>query len=168
MKKAKKLSVIVIVFVAIIALIAIAFSSRNRSYSDVVKTFVNASLDSNAKKVASLFPDPAIIYTTGSVYDKDELTEYIEQKFPALFESLESRYMDLSNISYEITAVGDMSESTLAQLKYLHSSVGTEIEEAKILDVELSDGSDSPYHNKTIMISVVKIGRLWYLAEFIW
>lgn len=137
-----------------------------RSYKSLIKTYVDASMAGDAKKLVSLLPEGRIQYMVDSWYDdKDAIIEDLQED---LYDSLSQIKNMLGNnykVSYNILDERDYKGSEFAEFKedYLNE-YDTKISAAKELTIELVVSAKGQESSKEVTFTVIKVGRSWYIS----
>ncbi len=160
--------------IAILAVIAFAVSGffmfSGRSYKSLIKTYVNASMKGDAKKLVSLLPEGRVQAMIDDWYDdKKAIIEDIQEELDDYLAQIENKLGNDYHISYEIVDERDYKGSELAEFKkdYLNE-YNTKISAAKESTVNLTvsaKGKENSEH-ASFTGTAVKIGRSWYISGF--
>lgn len=142
-KKANRFIPIVAIL-SIVAIVALCFFIfTRRSYKSLVKTYVDASMKGDAKKLVSLLPEGRVQYMIDSWYDdKDEIIEDLQEDLDDSLDQVKGILGDDYRVSYNILDERDYEGSEFAEFKedYLND-YNTKISAAKELTVELAVSS---------------------------
>lgn len=154
---------------AVVVVLVLFFIFGGRGPEKTVKQYMKATLKGNAKKIVKLMPKDIV----DEAAEQEDMTkkELIEELDETLDEALE--YMEDYKISYEIDDVDDIKGEELSELKDELKEMGLakkKVKAAKEVEVEVSvrekgASKDEAMTNSTT-VTVVKIGRNWYLAGF--
>lgn len=163
----KKVGMIAVAAVAVVVLILIFALFGGRSYKSTVKQFFNATFDVDGKAIVNLIPDDLISYALEeSGYDEDELDEMIEDIEDEFQDQLSSinRYLgDDWDVSYKILSAENIKGDDLKELKEDYKDIGVKVTAAKDVEMELTIKAGETENSNTITISLIKVGRSWYL-----
>lgn len=165
-KKKKKFLGKFIAFIVLLAVVITGFMLlTSRSYEALVKDYVKATIDEDAKKIISLMPDSLVDYIAKDEYDGDkkEMIYDLEDELADMVGKLEDYGVDLKTISYEILEVEEMDKDEIDDICDKYRRAELKIKEGKELKVELRIPIDGEERTNSIYIDVVKIGRSWYL-----
>lgn len=163
----KKVGVIaaaaIVAFVLILAIVLFG----GRSYKTAVKQFFNATFDVDGKAIVNLIPDDLIDYVLDeSGYDEDELDEMIEDiedEFQDQIDSLKRYLGDDWDVSYKIVSAENIKGEDLNDIKEDYKDIGVKVSAAKDVEMELTVKAGETENSNTITISLIKVGRSWYL-----
>lgn len=149
----------------ILVLALVLFSGR--SYKATVKQFVNATFEADGKALVKLIPKDLMEYALDeSGYDEDELDEMIEDLDDELQDAMDliERYLgDNWKVSYKIIDTEDIKGDDLKDLKKSYKRLGVKISAAKDVEMELTLKTKEDKESNTVTISLIKVGRSWYL-----
>lgn len=162
----KKVGIIAaVVVVALVAVLAIALFG-GRSYKSTVKKYLNASFKADAETIVELIPEEMIDYMLDEYgYDEDEFDEMVEELEEELQDVMDYLGDDVK-FSYEIKSAKDVSDDDLSELQEEYEEVDVEVSAAKTVKVKLKIESDDFDESTTMEISVIKVGRSWYLDVY--
>lgn len=156
--------------IAILVIVAIAtlgfYIFGGRSYKSLVKTYVDASMKGDAKKLVALLPEGRVQYMIDSWYDdEDEIIEDLQKDLDDSLDQVKDILGDDYRVSYNVLDERDYEESEFAEFKedYLND-YNTKISAAKELTVELVVSSKGRESSKNVTFTAVKIGRSWYIS----
>lgn len=156
--------------IAILVIVAIATSGfyifGGRSYKSLVKTYVDASMKGDAKKLVSLLPEGRVQYMIDSWYDdEDAIIEDLQEDLDDSLNQVKDILGDDYKVSYNILDERDYEESEFAEFKedYLND-YNTKISAAKELTVELVVSAKGKESSKNVTFTAVKIGHSWYIS----
>lgn len=166
-KQDKEVGIIAVAAIVAIVLILAVVLFGGRSYKAAVKQFFNATFDVDGQAIVNLIPDDLISYALEeSGYDEDELDEMIEDiedEFQDQLSSI-SRYLgDDWDVSYKILSAENIKGDDLKELKEDYKDIGVKVTAAKDVEMELTIKAGETENSNTITISLIKIGRSWYL-----
>lgn len=165
--KNRKVGMIAVVAVGVIVIIAAIALFGGRSYKATVEKFVDAQFDADAKAIFELIPEEMIDYALEEEgYDDDELDELIEEANENLQDQLDDieRYLGENwEVSYEILSVEDVAGDDLDDLKDDYEDIDIKVSDAKTVEVQLTVKADETESSNSLDVSVIKVGRSWYL-----
>lgn len=163
----KKIGLIAVAAVIAVVLILAIVLFGGRSYKAAVKQFFNATFDVDGKAIVELIPDDLVDYVLDeSGYDEDELDEMIgdiEDEFEDQIASIKRYLGDDWDVSYKIVSTEDIKGNDLKDLKEDYKDIGVKISAAKDVEMELIVKAGETENSNTITISLIKVGRSWYL-----
>lgn len=149
-------------------LVIVVFLFTGRGYKRTVKSFVNAVIDGNVKKVMSLMPDELTDHIIEEEYDGDEddMISDFEDNYSRVIGAIGET--DLSNVSFEIIEAENYTKKEVKELNDDFDDDGIElkIKEAKKVEVMMKikiDGEEK--EGSTLTVHVGRIGRSWYVVE---
>lgn len=165
--KNRKVGMIAVAVVAVIVIALIIALFGGRSYKTTVEKFVNATFEADAEAVFELIPEEMIDYALEEEgYDKDELDELIEETKEDLqdqIDDIERYWGEDWSISYEILNVKDVTGDDLDDLKDDFEDIDIKVSAAKTVEVELTIKAGETEASNSLDISLIKVGRSWYL-----
>lgn len=163
----RKIGVILIVAVTVIAIIATSFTLCGRGYEATIKKFVDAEFDADAETIIKLIPKEMVKYALEeSGYDADERDELVKELKEELQDQLDylNKYLGEDwKITYDILNVEDVTGSDLKTLKEGYKDYDIKVSEAKTVEVQITVKSDETESSNSLDISLIKVGRSWYL-----
>ena len=163
----KKIGLIAVAAVIAVVLVLTIVLFGGRSYKATVKQFFNATFDVDGKAIVKLIPDDLVDYVLDeSGYDEDELDEMIadiEDEFEDQIASIKRYLGDDWDVSYKIISTEDIKGKDLKDLKEDYKDIGVKISAAKDVEMELTIKAGETENSNTITISLIKVGRSWYL-----
>lgn len=163
----RKVGIIAVAVCAIVVVIVLFNLFGGRGYESTVKKYFNATMDGDAKAVINLIPKKVMekeLKNEG--YDEDEMNLFIEEGEKALqdtLDSIESAIGDDWKMSYEIEDDEDITGKDLKEIKEDYEDYDIEISEAKEVEVKVTVKAKDNENSNTTSISLIKIGRSWYL-----
>ena len=158
-------AIIVIVLICAIGIGGLWFFG-GRSYQSLVKTYVDASMNGDAKKLVSLLPEGRIQDMIDSWYDdKDAIIEDLQEDLDDSLSQIKNILGNNYKISYNILDEHDYKGSEFVEFKedYLNE-YDTKISAAKELTVELVVSSKGQERSKEVTFTVIKVGHSWYIS----
>ena len=165
--KNRKVGIIAVVTVAVIVIGIIVALFGGRSYKATVKKFVNAQFDADAEAILELIPKKMVEYALEEEgYDDDELDEFIEEGNEELQDQLDyfEEYLGEDwNVSYEILSVEAVKGDALDDLKDGYGRIDIKVSAVKTLKIEFTIKAGETESSNSLDVSVIKVGRSWYL-----
>ena len=167
-KKRGKLKFVVAGVAILLVIILAVFLFSGRSYEKVVDQYFKAVFSGDAEQIVKLVPEEIWNYALEE-YDGDEeevldsMQRMLEYAYDTLEGYAEDYGVDLSKLSYEIVSENSMSRKDIQEIEDNYDDIDLEIDEGKELEVELSLPEEA--NTGTLTITVVKIGRSWYLYD---
>lgn len=165
--KNRKVGIIAVAVAAVVVVALIIGLFGGRGYKATVEKFVDAQFDADAEAIFELFPEKMIDYILKKEgYDKDELDEFIEEGNEYLQDQLDyiERYLGEDwTVSYEILTVEDVTGDDLDDLKDDYEDLDIKVSAAKTVEIELTIKAGETESSKSLDVSVIKVGRSWYL-----
>lgn len=165
--KYRKVGMIAVAATIVVIVIAVAFLFGGRSYKATVKKFINAQFEADAEAIFKLIPEEMISYVLEEEgYDDDELDELIDKGNEMIQDQLDylERYLGEDwRASYEIMNVEDVTGGDLDDLKDHYKNVDVKVSAAKTIEVQLTVKAGETESSNTLDVSVIKVGRSWYL-----
>lgn len=165
--KNRKVGMIAVAVVAVIVIALIISLFGGRSYKATVEKFINAQFDADAEAIVELIPEKMIAYALEEEgYDDDELDEFIEEGNEELQDQLDyiERYLGEDwTVSHEILTVEDVTGDDLDDLKDDYKDIDIKVSAAKTVEVELTVKAGETETSNSLDISLIKVGRSWYL-----
>lgn len=166
-RKDKKVGIIAVSAIVAFALILAIVLFGGRSYKTAVKQFFDATFDVDGQAIVNLIPDDLIDYVLDeSGYDEDELDEMIEDiedEFQDQIDSLKRYLGDDWDVSYKIVSAENIKGEDLKDIKEDYKDIGVKVSAAKDVEMELTVKAGETENSNTITISLIKVGRSWYL-----
>lgn len=165
--KNRKVGMIAVAAVAVLVAALFVGLFGGRSYKKTVDKFITATFEADAESMFELLPEKMIDYALEEEgYDDDELDEFIDEGNEELeyaIEQIERYYGEDWKISHKIINVEDVKERSLKRLKDDYEDVGVKVSGAKTIEIELTITADETEASNSMEISVIKVGRSWYL-----
>lgn len=161
------------VFVAVIGVLVFGIFG-GRSEEKVVKSYVEGSFKPDAELILSLMPkqvrDKAVeeLEKEEYLWGEEEVADYLNEQLQSYIDQVDAQLGDGWNYSYEIVEEEDYDQSRLRNLKVQYREMGVEeftADAAKEIKVEIAVESADKETSVTrnLYVTVVKIGRSWYL-----
>lgn len=165
--KNRKVGIIAVAVAAVVVVALIIGLFGGRGYKATVEKFVDAQFDADAEAIFELIPEKMIAYALEEEgYDEDELDEFIEEGNEELQDQLDSieRYLGEDwTVSYEILTVEDVTDDDLDDLKEDYEDMDIKVSAAKTVEIELTVKAGDTETGNSLDVSVIKVGRSWYL-----
>lgn len=166
-EKNRKVGMIAVAVIVVLVIILGVVLFGGRSYKATVKKFVDATFDADAKAIVDLMPEEIITYALEQEgYESGELNDFIDEGDEALQEQLDSLNGYLGEgwkISYNITDEEDVKGDDLDDVKDAYEDVDIKVSSAKNVEIVITVSGDETESSNTLDISLIKIGRSWYL-----
>lgn len=166
-EKNRKVGMIAVAVIVVLVIILGVVLFGGRSYKATVKKFVDATFDADAKAIVDLMPEEIITYALEQEgYESGELNDFIDEGDEALQEQLDSLNGYLGEgwkISYNITDEEDVKGEDLDDVKDAYEDVDIKVSSAKNVEIVITVSGDETESSNTLDISLIKIGRSWYL-----
>ncbi len=163
-KKNRKVGMIVVASIALICFAIIFSIFGGRSYKSTVKKYINAQFDGNVKTIVKLIPKKIMNYTLAETgYKKGELIDEMEGEIQEQIDYLDEYLGDKWKVSYEILEVEDIKGEEFRDLREDYEEMDLKISAAKDVEVEFTLKAHDTEISDSLYISLVKIGRSWYL-----
>ncbi len=166
-EKNRKVGMIAVAVIVVLVIILGVVLFGGRSYKATVKKFVDATFDADAKAIVDLMPEEVITYALEQEgYESGELNDFIDEGDEALQEQLDSLNGYLGEgwkISYNITDEEDVKGDDLDDVKDAYEDVDIKVSSAKNVEIVITVSGDETESSNTLDISLIKIGRSWYL-----
>ena len=165
--KNRKVGMIAVAVIAVVVMALIIALFGGRGYKATVEKFVNAQFDADAEAIFELIPEKMIAYVLEEEgYDNDELDEFIEEGNEELqnqLDSIESYWGEDWTVSHKILTVEDVTGDDLDDLKDDYEDIDIKVSAAKTVEVELTVKAGETENSNSLDISLIKVGRSWYL-----
>lgn len=161
-KKKPNVMVIGIAAVAVVVIVALVMLMGGQSEKDVVKKLVNGINKGEAKSIVALIPDEVI---EESGMTKKKMINKMEDSLDDMRDEFDDMY-DKWSISYKILDSEDYSKKELKNLNERYEDyydVDIDIKAAKTMNVKLTAKFDGDTESNTVDLTVIKVGRSWYL-----
>ncbi len=162
---------ILAVAVVIAAFIALVTIFGGRSYKATIKQYIDAQFDVDAEKIFELIPREwlALMLDEDEFggMDFDEMLDYFvdeaNEEIRGQLDYIETYLGENWEVTYEILSDDDLKGNELDELKEDYADMGMKISAAKTVEVQLTVKTDDMENSDTLDVSLVKIGRSWYL-----
>lgn len=165
--KNRKVGIIAVAVAAVIVVILGVLLLGGRSYKATIEKFVDAQFDANAEAIFDLMPQKMIDYALEEDgYDPDDLDYLIDELNEELqdqLDSLDSYLGEGWKITYKILDDEDVKGADLDDIKNAYEDAGVKVSAAKSVEVELTVTSDETESSNSLDVSLIKVGRSWYL-----
>lgn len=156
-----------IVILAVVAIVVSVFCIfGGRSYKSLVKSYVDASMKGDAKKLVSLLPEGRVQYMIENWYDdEDAIIEDLQEDLDDSLNQVKKMLGNNYKVSYSILDERDYNGSEFAEFKedYLND-YNTKISAAKELTIELVVFAKGRESSKKVTFTAIKVGRSWYIS----
>lgn len=156
--------------VAVIVLIAAIVLFGGRNYKSTVNKYVKAQFDVDAATIFQLIPDDMMDYMLeDDGYDRDDLNDLIEEANDSIqdqIDSIESYLGKDWKFSYKIINAESIKGDDLKDLKKEYKKMGVSISAAKTAEIELTVKAGETETSNSMEISLIKVGRSWYLDVY--
>lgn len=163
----KKVGLIAAIVITVVVLIGVFALFGGRSYKATIRKFVNATYDVNAGAIFDLVPDDVIDYMLeDDGYDRDDLEDLTDDANKELQDMIDQieRYIGKDwKLSYKIANVEKVTGDDLEDLKKDYKKMGVKVSAAKTVKAELTVKYGETESSNTMNISLIKVGRSWYL-----
>lgn len=181
-KKNKTVGMIAVGVVVLILVVAVFCVFGGRSYKKTIKEYVKASFNSDSDKavdkIVKLLPEEVWEKTVesgkeeGDIDNEEEAKEFLAEKLEESYETIEEHYGEGFKYSYEIVDEDELRSPELEAIeddfKDEDIRLEKEITEGKEVTVKVAvksaDGKTTA--DNELNVTVIKIGRSWYLADF--
>ena len=165
--KNKKIGIIAVSVIVIIIAVIGSVLLGGRSYKSTIEKFVDAEFKADAEAIFDLFPENMIDYALEQDgYDSDDLDDLIDDANETLqdqLDSLDSYLGEGWKISYEILDTEDIKGDDLDDIKDAYEDADVKVSAAKDVEIEITVKADETESSNSLDISLIKVGRSWYL-----
>lgn len=165
--KNRKVGMIAVGVAAVAVVILGIFLFGGRSYKATIEKFVDAQFDANAEAIFDLMPAKMIDYALEQDgYDSDDLDDLIDDANEDLQDQLDSldRYLGEEwKVTYEIVDEENVKGDDLDDIKDAYEDADVKVSAAKNIEIELTVTADETESSNSLDVSVIKVGRSWYL-----
>lgn len=165
--KNRKVGIIAVAVAAVVIIILGIFLFGGRSYKATIQKYVNATFDADAEEMFNLIPEDMIDYMLEEDgYDHSDLNDLIDEINEDLedqIDSLDSYLGEGWEFDYEILYAGDIKGDDLDDIKDSYEDANVKVSAAKEVEVELTVMADETESSNSLDISLIKVGRSWYL-----
>lgn len=179
-RKKKKIIGLAVLCIAIIGIGVLIFGGR--SYKKVIDVYVKSSMSGKAKsieKMYKLLPEEVQDAEEQSYMEnysggKEEMMQELQEEYKEEYDKIEDIYGEGWRYSYKIVGEEEATRKEIREWKEditnsdeVDVEFNREIKEMKYITVEITLQSKDGKTEKTdsTRISVLKIGRSWYLAD---
>lgn len=166
--KERKIGIIAVAFivVAIAVLVFVVFGGR--SYKATIDQFFDATFEADAEIIfEELIPEAAIDYLLEEEgYDRDDLDEQIDEvneEFQDQIDTIDDYLGDDWEVSYKILSDENLDGEELEDLKENYEDMDVKVSAAKTVEIEVQLKAGDTENSNTMDLSVIKVGRSWYL-----
>ena len=161
--KNRKVGIIAVAVIAIVVIGIIIALFGGRSYKATVEKFVDAQFDADAEAIFELIPKEMIDYILEEEgYNDDEFDEFIKEGNEALQNQLDYIERDW-DVTYTILNTEDVTGDDLDDLKDDYEDIDIKVSAAKVVEIELTVKAGETETSNSLDVSVIKVGRSWYL-----
>lgn len=165
--KNRKVGMIAVAVAVVVVIILGVVLFGGRSYKTTVEKFVDAQFDADAEAIFDLLPENMIDYMLEEDgYDSDDLDDLIDEANEDLQDQLDSldRYLGEGwKITYEILDTEDIKGDDLNDIKDAYEDADVKVSAAKSVEIEITIKADEMESSNSMDISLIKVGRSWYL-----
>lgn len=166
--KNRKVGVIAVGVIAVVVIVLIVAIFGGRGYKATVDKYIDAQFDADAEAIVALIPDEVVAcLLEDEGYEDDELDDFIKEQNEYLWEQQDEIDSYLGKdwkVSYEILNVEDVTGEELDVLQQDYDRyIGITVSAAKIVKVELTVTAEEVESDYATDVSVIKVGRSWYL-----
>src|SRR5699024_619978 len=127
----------------------------------------DAQFDANAEAIIDLMPQKMMEYALEQEgYDPDDfnyLIDELNEELQDQLDSLDSYLGEGWKITYKILDDEDVKGADLDNIKNAYEDAGVKVSAAKSVEVELTVTSDETESSNSLDVSLIKVGRSWYL-----
>lgn len=163
----RKVGMIAVAVAAVVMIALIIGLFGGRGYKATIEKFVNAQFDADVKTLFKLLPKDVVKYALEEEgYDDDELDEFmdeIEERLQDELDSIESYLDEDWSYSYEILEIKNITGDDLDDLKDEYRDMDVKVSAAKDVEIEFTITAGETEMDNSLDISVIKVGRSWYL-----
>lgn len=181
-RKKKKIIGLAVLCITIIGIGMLVFGGR--SYKKVIDVCVKSSMSGKAKgveKMYKLLPEEVQdatlqYYMENYSGGKEEMMKELQEQYKEEYDKIEDTYGEGWRYSYKIAREEDATRKQIREWKEdiidsdeVDVDFNREIKEMKYITVEITTQSKDKKMEKTdsMTVTVLKIGRTWYLADAI-
>ena len=165
--KNRKTGIITVAVIAVAVIAAALFLFGGKSYKTVIKQFIDATFEADAKTMMELIPKGMVEYALEEEgYEKDELDEMldeIEEELQDSIDAMDSYMGEDWKVSYDILDTDDVTGDDLDEVKDTYKEYDVKVSAAKNVEIELKIEWGEEEKSTTTKLSVIKVGRSWYL-----
>lgn len=138
-----------------------------RSEEETLQQFVDAEFDADVEAIMELLPDGTMEYVLEeegyAFYERNEMIEDVEEDLQDQLDILDSYMGEGWEISYEVVTEDDLSGWDLKNIQEVYEAMDVKVSAAKTFGVRLIVSGQGMNTSKGMNISMVKVGRSWYL-----
>lgn len=161
------IAVAVVVILAVPAVLLGSALLGGRSAEDTLQQFVDAEFDADVEGIMELLPDGTLEYMLEeegyAFYERSEMIEDVEEELQDQLDMLDSYLGEGWEISYEVVTEDDLSGRDLKNIQEVYEAMDVKVSAAKTFEVELEVSGQKMNTSNGMDISMVKVGRSWYL-----
>lgn len=165
--KNKKIGIIAVVVLVIVVILIGIFLFGGRSYKSTIKKYVDATFAADVDAMLDLLPDKMVDYELEEEEmdsdDFDEMVDDLNEQLQDQLDSLDNYLGEGWKISYEITDDENIKGEDLDHIKEAYEDADIKVSAAKKAKVEITLKADETENSNTLDISLIKVGRSWYL-----
>lgn len=163
----RKVGMIAVAAAAVLIVLLGVFLFGGRSYKATIEKYVDAQFDADAKAIFDLMPEKMISYALEQDgYDSDDLDDLIgdaNEDLQDQLDSLDSYLGEGWKVTYEIVDEEDVRGDDLDDIKDAYEDADVKVSAAKNIEIELTVTADETESSNSLDVSVIKVGRSWYL-----
>lgn len=163
----RKVGMIAVAVAAVIVVILGIFLFGGRSYKTTIKKFMDAELSADAEAVWDLMSPKMIDYALEQDgYAPDELDDLMDKTKEALqnqLDTLDNYLGEGWTFTYKILDAENVKGDDLADIKDTYKDANIKVSAAKKVKVEFTVKADETENTNSLDISLIKVGRSWYL-----
>lgn len=160
----RNVGIIAVVAIVVAVLLVIFNLFGGRSYKTTVKKYLEASMKGDVKTIFKLMPEGVIEKMQEEEgLDKNELESKMKEEIKEGMDTLDSNLGDGWKMTYDIQKAEDVSDKDLKELKENYKKCDVKVTAAKNVAVEFTVKWKDNENSDTANISVIKVGRNWYI-----
>ena len=172
----KKVGIIAVVATVLLVFLLGSLLFGRRSEEKVIKEYVKASCEGDAKTIWKLLPkdiQDVVIEEAGSylnIYTEKEFIEYAEATLESTLDQIDETIGKGWKYTYEITDESSYDKMDVIEYNQDYREMGaTNFKASQVKDVDIKisvESADGSFSNeRTMSVTLVKIGRSWYIGE---
>ena len=165
--KNRKVGIIAVAAAAVVIILLGIFLFGGRSYKATIKKYINATFDADGEELFSLIPDKMVDYMLEQDgYDRrdlDDIYDQIDDELEDQIDSLDSYLGEGWKADYEILFAEDIKGDELDDIKDSYEDADVKVSAAKEVEVEFTVTMDETEITNSMDVSLIKVGRSWYL-----
>lgn len=160
----RNVGIIVVAVIVATVLIGIFYLFGGRSYKTTVKKFLEASMNGDVKTILKLIPEDLIEELQEEKgLNKNELVSEMQERMQEEMDTLNNNLGDNWKVTYDIQKVKDVSDKDLKEIKKDYKEYDVDVTAAKNIEVKCTVKWKDNKNTNTANISVIKVGRNWYI-----